>query len=132
MSVGVFGATEPLFSVGQHQDMLLFTNRRTRFDNGSINDSRSSRFHRLISCSLRTIRALSPEPELSNLEKDTAPTVANHLRKLKVFDIFDKIGGGHGLAAVWKNCSGKTVLLRADMDALPIVRKLKGWYRFYS
>ncbi|MBA7592534.1 Hippurate hydrolase [subsurface metagenome] len=62
-------------------------------------------------------------PELSNLEKDTAAKVVDNLCKLNVFDIFERIGGGHGLAAVFKNGPGKTVLLRADMDALPVQEK---------
>jgi len=31
--------------------------------------------------------------------------------------------GGHGVAAVLRNGTGKTVLLRADIDALPVEEK---------
>ena len=58
-------------------------------------------------------------PELSNHEKETAATISNHLSPLSDFSIHPNIGG-HGLAAVLKNGPGKTVLLRADMDALPV------------
>lgn len=61
-------------------------------------------------------------PELSHQEKETAATVAKHLRALGGFDIHEHIGG-HGLAAVLKNGSGKTILLRADMDGLPVEEK---------
>jgi exo-1,4-beta-D-glucosaminidase len=58
-------------------------------------------------------------PELSNLEEQTAAAIADHLSNFQVFDIHTNIGG-HGLAAVLKNGDGPTVLLRADMDALPV------------
>ncbi|KAL1612528.1 hypothetical protein SLS60_000755 [Paraconiothyrium brasiliense] len=58
-------------------------------------------------------------PELSNQEEETAATTAKQLSKLSVFEITTNIGG-HGLAGVFRNGSGPTVLLRADMDALPV------------
>jgi amidohydrolase len=58
-------------------------------------------------------------PELSNLEAETAKTVADQLSRLQAFDITTNIGG-HGLVGVFRNGPGKTILLRADMDALPI------------
>lgn len=63
-------------------------------------------------------------PELSRQEKSTSEKVAAHLAGLKVFDIHTKIGG-YGLVGVFRNGPGKTVLLRADMDALP-VKELTG------
>ena len=60
-------------------------------------------------------------PELSNQEKETAATIAEHLRS-KVssdFDIRTNIGG-HGIAALLFNGDGPTILLRADFDALPV------------
>jgi hypothetical protein len=58
-------------------------------------------------------------PELSFCEKETAAAIVKHLESLKAFDIHPHIGG-HGLAAVLKNGEGKTLLLRADIDALPV------------
>lgn len=63
---------------------------------------------------------LHAHPELSNQERATAETVAAHLASLHAgFKIFRNIGG-HGLAAVLENGPGKTVLLRTDLDGLPI------------
>lgn len=63
---------------------------------------------------------LHAHPELSNLEAQTAATMAAHLSGLSSdFAVTTNIGG-HGLAGVLRNGSGKTVLLRADMDALPV------------
>ncbi|KAF7585958.1 hypothetical protein BBP40_009767 [Aspergillus hancockii] len=63
-------------------------------------------------------------PELSLQEKSTSEKVAAHLSELNAYEIHTNIGG-YGLAAVLRNGSGKTVLLRADMDALP-VKELTG------
>jgi amidohydrolase len=63
---------------------------------------------------------LHAHPELSNLEAETAKTIASHLSSLGPFTTTTSIGG-HGLAGVLRNGAGKTVLLRADMDALPIL-----------
>ncbi|KAH8661238.1 amidohydrolase [Ilyonectria robusta] len=59
-------------------------------------------------------------PELSNLEAQTAKTVAYQLSQLLDFEITTNIGG-HGLVGVLKNGPGNTILLRADIDALPIL-----------
>ncbi|KAJ5243292.1 uncharacterized protein N7469_001619 [Penicillium citrinum] len=63
-------------------------------------------------------------PELSRQEKSTSEKLAAHLAQWNVFDIHTKIGG-YGLAGVFRNGDGKTILLRADMDALP-VKELTG------
>ncbi|KAL8680620.1 MAG: hypothetical protein Q9186_003212 [Xanthomendoza sp. 1 TL-2023] len=60
------------------------------------------------------------QPELSFQEKQTAAKAASLLRSLNAgYEVHTSIGG-HGLAGVLKNGAGKTILLRADMDALPI------------
>lgn len=58
-------------------------------------------------------------PELSNQEKATAETASAYLAKLDAFEIFTNIGGC-GFAAVLRNGPGKTILLRTDMDGLPV------------
>ena len=63
---------------------------------------------------------LHKHPELSNLEAKTAETIAAQLSRLQAFDITTNIGG-HGVVGVLKNGPGKTILLRADMDALPVL-----------
>lgn len=64
-------------------------------------------------------RILHEHPELSNQEHSTSAAIVGMLEPLGVFIIHDKIGGC-GLAAVYENGTGKTILLRADMDALPV------------
>lgn len=57
-------------------------------------------------------------PELSLHEAGTASTIANH-PSLAAYTVHTALGG-HGVAAVLTNGTGPTVLLRADMDALPV------------
>ncbi|KAF6222945.1 hypothetical protein HO133_000996 [Letharia lupina] len=60
-------------------------------------------------------------PELSLQERETASTIASHLESVKAgYELFKAIGG-HGIVGVLKNGSGPTVLLRADMDGLPVL-----------
>lgn len=60
-------------------------------------------------------------PELSCFESRTARVVAQCLRQVG-FEITTSIGG-HGVVGHLKNGSGKTILLRAELDALPIEEK---------
>jgi amidohydrolase len=67
---------------------------------------------------------LHKNPGLSLQEQYAAETAEKHLRALAGFDVRTNIGGT-GLIGILKNGEGKTVLLRADMDALP-VKELTG------
>jgi hippurate hydrolase len=57
-------------------------------------------------------------PELSLKEAQTAKRLAQELRALG-FDVTENVGG-HGVVAVLKNGDGKTLLLRTELDALPV------------
>lgn len=62
---------------------------------------------------------LHQHPGLSLQEHLAAETAEKHLRGLDGFDVRTNIGGT-GLIGILKNGEGKTVLLRADTDALPV------------
>lgn len=66
-----------------------------------------------------TYKTLHQCPGLSFQEQHAAETAAKHLNSLSGFEVTRRIGG-YGLIGVLRNGEGKTVLLRADMDALPI------------
>src|SRR4051812_12776143 len=57
-------------------------------------------------------------PELSHKETRTAGLVADRLRRAG-FEVHEGVGGT-GVVGVLRNGDGATVLLRADMDALPV------------
>ncbi|KAG8625185.1 hypothetical protein KVT40_006936 [Elsinoe batatas] len=59
-------------------------------------------------------------PELSLNESSTATTIISHLESLSSSLTITPSLGGHGLTAVLPNGPGATVLLRADIDALPV------------
>jgi amidohydrolase len=66
---------------------------------------------------------LHSHPELSLQEKGTSATAASKLQSISPsFKITSHIGG-YGLVGVFENGVGKTVLLRADTDALPVEEK---------
>jgi len=61
---------------------------------------------------------LHRNPELSNHEEKTAAKMAARLRQIG-FEVTEHVGG-NGVVGVLRNGSGPTVLVRTDMDALPI------------
>ena len=57
-------------------------------------------------------------PELSHREFKTAERLAKEIRALG-YEVTEKVGGT-GVVAVMRNGAGPTVMIRADMDGLPI------------
>lgn len=66
-------------------------------------------------------RDLHSNPELSFQEFRTAKKLADEARSLG-FEVTEKVGRT-GVVAVMKNGDGPTVMIRADMDALPVVEQ---------
>ncbi|WP_200949247.1 amidohydrolase [Phycicoccus sp. Soil748] len=64
-------------------------------------------------------RDLHQHPELSHQEHRAAGAVAARLRD-SGYEVVEHVGGT-GVVATLRNGEGKTVLLRADMDALPVL-----------
>jgi hippurate hydrolase len=60
-------------------------------------------------------------PELSTMEVKTAARLAKELRA-QGFEVTEKVGGT-GVVAILKNGEGPLVMLRADMDGLPVQEK---------
>ena len=60
-------------------------------------------------------------PELSFREVRTASKIAKELRDVG-FDVTEHVGGT-GIVAIMKNGAGPTLMVRADMDGLPIKEK---------
>jgi hippurate hydrolase len=64
---------------------------------------------------------LHAHPELAFQEEQSAARLAKEMKALG-FDVTTGVGG-HGVVAVFKNGKGPTVLVRTDMDALPVTEK---------
>lgn len=64
---------------------------------------------------------LHEHPELSSHETQTAAKLASRLRSLG-YDVTEHVGGT-GIVAVMKNGDGPTILLRTELDALPVPEK---------
>ncbi len=67
---------------------------------------------------LKYYEDLHAHPELSLNEKETARKVAHELAK-HGYKVTQNVGG-YGVVGVFKNGPGPTILVRGDMDALPI------------
>ncbi len=64
---------------------------------------------------------LHTHPELSYQEEQTAARLAKEMREIG-FTVTEKVGG-HGIVCIYKNGDGPTVMVRTDMDALPVIEK---------
>ncbi|HKR21139.1 MAG TPA: M20/M25/M40 family metallo-hydrolase, partial [Pyrinomonadaceae bacterium] len=78
---------------------------------------------------LSTYKMLHAAPELSHREEKTAAFFAGELRKLG-YTVTERLGKfenaewtGYGVVAVLKNGNGPTVLVRTELDALPVEEK---------
>jgi amidohydrolase len=76
-----------------------------------------------------TYKNLHSSPELSGREEKTSAFVANQLRSLG-YNVTERVGRyslpewvGYGVVGVLKNGSGPTVLVRTELDALPVEEK---------
>ncbi|MCP4590701.1 MAG: amidohydrolase [bacterium] len=70
---------------------------------------------------VKTCKHLHEHPELSQYEEQTAALAANELRDAG-YEVITGIGG-HGVVGLMANGPGPTVLVRGDMDALPIIEE---------
>jgi hippurate hydrolase len=78
---------------------------------------------------LETYRHLHANPEISYFERETSRFVAARLRQLG-FEVSEEVGDygvegrvSYGLVAVLENGDGPTVMVRTDLDGLPIEEK---------
>ncbi len=67
---------------------------------------------------LTLYKTIHRNPELSLQEEQTSARLAKELRALG-FEVTEKVGG-YGVVGLLKNGPGPTVLVRTDMDALPV------------
>ncbi len=70
---------------------------------------------------LTLYKQIHAHPELAFQEEQTAARLARELRAAG-FEVAEKVGGT-GVVGVLKNGKGPTILVRADMDALPIIEQ---------
>jgi amidohydrolase len=91
--------------------------------------SLDSLIDRNISSLVATYKTLHESPELSHHEEKTSALVARELRSFG-YTVTDHVGKysspdrvGYGVVAVMKNGAGPTVLVRTELDALPVEEK---------
>ena len=99
------------------------------FSSASAQQSLDGLIDQQIVSLVSTYKTLHAAPELSHHEEKTSAFFANQLRAMG-YTVTEQVGKfdrsewvGYGVVAVMKNGAGPTVLLRTDMDALPVDEK---------
>jgi len=86
---------------------------------------RSAAIRPMIDAELPSLLALYTDihthPELSQMEVRTSAHLADDLRKAG-YDVTTNVGG-HGIVALLKNGPGPVVMVRTDLDALPVTER---------
>jgi amidohydrolase len=97
--------------------------------NGRAQQSLDAMIDSNIASLVETYKTLHAAPELSHHEEKTASFFAGQLRALG-FTVTERVGKyenpewtSYGVVAVMKNGAGPTVLLRTELDALPVDEK---------
>ncbi len=99
------------------------------FATSALAQSLDSMIDRELPSLVGTYKMLHASPELSMQEEKTSAFIATRLRELG-YNVADHIGNYdtpgatcYGIAAVMKNGNGPAVLVRSDMDALPVLEQ---------
>lgn len=91
-------------------------------DAAIVTDDLISKHHELNASYLNELyKQFHAQPELSGREILTSKRLANAL-KTAGCEVREGVGG-HGVVGVLKNGDGRVIMIRADMDALPLVEK---------
>ena len=96
---------------------------------GNAQQSLDALIDRDIASLVATYKSLHAAPELSHHEEKTATFFATQLRAMG-YTVTERLGKyerpewtGYGVVAVMKNGAGPTVLIRTELDALPVDEK---------
>src|SRR5439155_21983242 len=85
----------------------------------------AGQIHKWIDAELPSLQQLYTQlhshPELSHQEEKTSLRLTKELKDIG-FEVTGKVGG-HGIVGVLRNGDGPTVLIRTDMDGLPVIEK---------
>ena len=115
--------------VNAHSQQRDPTTTLPNIENQPADPTLDAMIDRELSAIVSTYRMLHAAPELSHHEEKTAAFFAGELRKLG-YTVTERIGKyertewtGYGVVAVMSNGSGPTVLLRTELDALPVEEK---------
>ncbi len=71
---------------------------------------------------LELYRDLHQNPELSYVERETAARIKQELEEAGIEEVVSEVGGT-GVVGVIRNGEGPTVLVRCDLDGLPVVEE---------
>lgn len=112
--------TKPIRSLAAAHTILLLAALTS--SDGALAADHSSRISPIVEREYASLEMLykhcHAHPELSFREEKTAQRLAEELTALGI-EVTTKVGG-HGVVGVLRNGNGPTVLIRTDLDALPV------------
>jgi hippurate hydrolase len=92
---------------------------------GTVTAARAGDAREWVSANMESLvtlyRHLHSHPELSLREKETAARIAQELRAVGA-EVTERVGG-HGVVGLLRNGEGPTILIRTDLDALPVTEQ---------
>jgi len=104
---------------------FLCTSQTIAAQTGISSDALKAQVERQMPELTSTYKQLHQRPELSHFEEKTSAFLAGELRKAG-YEVTEKVGKyadgsqAWGVVGILKNGAGPTVLIRTDMDALPV------------
>ncbi|MDQ3393995.1 MAG: M20/M25/M40 family metallo-hydrolase, partial [Bacteroidota bacterium] len=101
--------------------LFILANYVPAFPQGAVNFKIENFINKEYAALEELYKELHQNPELSLQEAKTAKVMATELKRVG-FEVTENVGG-HGVVGVLKNGKGPTILIRADMDALPLEEK---------
>lgn len=131
--LGIYVLSQPVKSSSPLHPQLEFSPKTLELSAEETDQSpekskirnRQKQIDRILNTSLpdlvRLYQELHAQPELSLQEEKTAARLAHQMRQLG-WEVTERVGG-YGVVAVLKNGRGPVILVRTDMDALPIVEQ---------
>src|SRR5437762_4869587 len=106
------------FAMCTLKDNVAWLHRSGQMENGKQPTEILAPLHQMLPKLEAAYKDVHAHPELSMQETRTAGIAANHL-KVNGFEVTAGIGKT-GVVGILRNGDGPTIMLRADMDALPI------------
>lgn len=107
--------------IAHHSDVTFGNIDCISLESAKLNERIRTEVIKTEAQSLELYKWLHQNPELSGMEMETSSRMASELRELGI-EVTEGVGG-YGVVGVLRNGAGPVLMLRTDMDALPILEE---------